>query len=206
MLPVLRLCCSQSAVQSSVAEQRAALPESHSDLPRQPNRLVLPTRLPRCCHSRPACSARAWASWRTKQSTGLECKFLGKKGAFNLSRIDSFGVELNYLDLGHDRSNLGPVAASADATAFAGYFVGYMQLPLLDLYGKIGAARWDSRANLLGGGTSFSLKDSGTDLAYGAGLQAHFGSLAGRLEYERFKLGSSDGANLVSLGLTWTFL
>lgn len=120
--------------------------------------------------------------------------------------IDSFGVELNYLDLGHDRSNLGPVAASADATAFAGYFVGYMQLPLLDLYGKIGAARWDSRANLLGGGTSFSLKDSGTDLAYGAGLQAHFGSLAGRLEYERFKLGSSDGANLVSLGLTWTFL
>jgi excinuclease ABC subunit A len=38
---------------------------------------------------------RAWASWRTKQSTGLECKFLGKKGAFNLSRIDSFGVEPN---------------------------------------------------------------------------------------------------------------
>ncbi len=36
---------------------------------------------------------RAWAAWRTKQSTDLECKFLGKKGQFNLSQIESFGVE-----------------------------------------------------------------------------------------------------------------
>jgi excinuclease ABC subunit A len=34
---------------------------------------------------------RAWAQWRTKESYGLDCRFQGKKGQFNLSRIESFG-------------------------------------------------------------------------------------------------------------------
>jgi hypothetical protein len=139
-------------------------------------------------------------------TTNVDVKDTSYKLILGVRPIDSVGIEVNYLDLGHDRATLGPVAASADATAFAGYVVGYVKLPLLDIYGKIGAARWETRAQLLGGGTSLSLKDSGTDLAYGAGLQARFGSLAGRLEYERFKVGSSNGADLVSLGLTWTFL
>jgi len=37
--------------------------------------------------------SRAWASWRTKQATALECKFLGKKGQFNLSQIESIGLD-----------------------------------------------------------------------------------------------------------------
>ncbi len=36
--------------------------------------------------------SRAWAQWRTKESYGLDCRFLGKKGQFNLSRIDGFGM------------------------------------------------------------------------------------------------------------------
>jgi excinuclease ABC subunit A len=35
--------------------------------------------------------SRAWAQWRTKDSYGLDCRFQGKKGQFNLSRIESFG-------------------------------------------------------------------------------------------------------------------
>ncbi len=35
--------------------------------------------------------SRAWAQWRTKESYGLDCRFHGKKGQFNLSRIESFG-------------------------------------------------------------------------------------------------------------------
>jgi excinuclease ABC subunit A len=35
--------------------------------------------------------SRAWAQWRTKESFGLDCRFQGKKGQFNLSRIDQFG-------------------------------------------------------------------------------------------------------------------
>ena len=37
--------------------------------------------------------SRAWSSFWTKKSTGLECKYLGKKGQFNLSQIEAFGVE-----------------------------------------------------------------------------------------------------------------
>jgi excinuclease ABC subunit A len=37
--------------------------------------------------------SRSWASFWTKKSTGLECKFLGKKGQFNLSQVESFGVD-----------------------------------------------------------------------------------------------------------------
>jgi hypothetical protein len=36
--------------------------------------------------------SRSWAQWRTKESHGLDCRFLGKKGQFNLSRIEVFGV------------------------------------------------------------------------------------------------------------------
>lgn len=34
---------------------------------------------------------RAWAQWRTKDALGLDCRFLGKKGQFNLARIERFG-------------------------------------------------------------------------------------------------------------------
>ena len=35
---------------------------------------------------------RAWAQWVTKSPTGLTCRFLGKKGQFNLTQIEKFGV------------------------------------------------------------------------------------------------------------------
>jgi excinuclease ABC subunit A len=35
---------------------------------------------------------RAWAQWRTKDADCLDCRFLGKKGQFNLSQIDNLGV------------------------------------------------------------------------------------------------------------------
>ena len=35
---------------------------------------------------------RAWAQWRTKDPAGLDCRFLGKKGQFNLAQVEAFGV------------------------------------------------------------------------------------------------------------------
>jgi excinuclease ABC subunit A len=35
---------------------------------------------------------RAWAQWRTKEAHGLDCRFLGKNGQFNLSQVEVFGV------------------------------------------------------------------------------------------------------------------
>jgi excinuclease ABC subunit A len=36
--------------------------------------------------------SRGWAQWRTKDSEGLDCRFLGKKGQFNLSQLEGLGV------------------------------------------------------------------------------------------------------------------
>ena len=37
--------------------------------------------------------SRAWAYLRTKDNDALHCRFLGKKGQFNLSHVEKFGVE-----------------------------------------------------------------------------------------------------------------
>jgi len=42
--------------------------------------------------------SRSWAQWRTKESYGLDCRFLGKKGQFNLSQIEAFGVSPSISD------------------------------------------------------------------------------------------------------------
>jgi excinuclease ABC subunit A len=36
--------------------------------------------------------SRGWAQWRTKEAVSLDCRFLGKKGQFNLSRVEGLGV------------------------------------------------------------------------------------------------------------------
>jgi excinuclease ABC subunit A len=34
---------------------------------------------------------RAWALWRTKSNAALDCRFLGRKGQFNLARVEGLG-------------------------------------------------------------------------------------------------------------------
>lgn len=143
-----------------------------------------------------------------------------------------FGGELEYLDFGSARLGPSPLVtengvslepdefygASARSRAAAAMAVGYLPLPVrwLDVYGKLGVARlWTSNS---GSGyypdtyvnglpvdyVSASQDASDNGLAYGAGVQSHFGALGLRLEYERI---SSDVGSpfMVSLGATWTF-
>jgi opacity protein-like surface antigen len=117
------------------------------------------------------------------------------------------GVEANYVDLGSESRSFGVASAHADAKAFAAYAVGYLPLPLpiIDVYGKAGVARWQLNGRT-SGPALFSADDNGTEFAYGGGVQAHFSKLAARLEYERFDIKNTDGAKLWTLGVTWTFL
>ena len=48
--------------------------------------------------------------------------------------------------------------------------------------------------------------DDGTDLAYGVGAQFRFLSLGFRAEYEIFDIEDLDDANMLSVGVTYTFL
>ncbi len=114
-------------------------------------------------------------------------------------------MELNYIDLGKDSGSIGPVGYSVDGKAYAAFAVGYLPLPLVDLYAKAGVARWESTARSNGVALA-ALDDNGTEFAYGADVQARLGSLAARLEYERFEIADTDGAQLITLGVAWTFL
>jgi opacity protein-like surface antigen len=127
--------------------------------------------------------------------------------------LDPLGIEVNYVDLGEMDAVLSgvcppvigggcPGSATFDARALSVSALGYYSLPLVDLFGRVGVARWESKREipLLGSAT-----ERGTDLTYGAGVQIRFLSFALRAEYERFEL-DRDSVDSVSIGLTYTFL
>lgn len=120
--------------------------------------------------------------------------------------IDLIAVEANYMDLGSETQRLGPLNASADAKAFSAHALLYLPIPVpfLGVYGKAGLARWELNGN--SNGNLLRLDDHGTEFAWGAGAQLSFGSFAARLEYDNFDIKNTDGLDLYTLGVTWTFL
>ena len=127
----------------------------------------------------------------------------GLKAIVGFRPLDGFAIEANYVDMGETNVPIAfpPSTLSIDSEALSVSAVGLIALPLVDLYGRGGMARWESEASLLGG----SQKESGTDPTYGAGAQLRVGSFALRFEYERFEL-DDDSSDLVSVGFTYTFL
>jgi opacity protein-like surface antigen len=135
--------------------------------------------------------------------------------------IKAFAVEADYMDLGNRQINgaVGPLTctdtisqglpcvsnAHAHGTAYAGYLVGFLPIPLpdLDIYAKAGAARWKLNGSTDPTPSSFS--NSGTDFAWGIGGQAHFGMFGVRLEYEQFNIPNTNGAKVASLSAFLNF-
>lgn len=122
--------------------------------------------------------------------------------------VKILGFEADYLDLGNKTSTLISGASThSDAKAFAGYAVGFLPLPLplVDVFGKAGVARWKLNGSSSTGalplppGNFFAFSDQGTEFAWGAGVQAHLGNIGGRLEYERFRIPNTDDARVFSL-------
>ena len=93
-----------------------------------------------------------------------------------------------------------PTEATIDSQAVSVSAVGLLALPLVDLYARVGYARWESELSPF-----VAEKREGSDPTYGAGAQMRLGSFALRLEYERFDF-DDDSADLVSIGFTYTFL
>ncbi len=132
----------------------------------------------------------------------------GFKGLVGFRPLDSFAIEANYVDLGETVVPLSlacittpcPTEASIDSQAVSVSAVGLLALPLVDLFARVGYARWESEQS------SFSPQQrEGSDPTYGAGAQFRVGSFALRFEYERFEF-DDDNADLVSVGFTYTFL
>jgi Outer membrane protein beta-barrel domain len=138
--------------------------------------------------------------------------------------LSMLGIELAYIDFGN-------ASASPSSSTIFGYFkdnlkqsatalfgIGYLPLPVpfLDLYGKVGVARLhsDAQESYLPPSCPVGVdctipytvrqNQSNTNLAYGAGAQARFGSVSVRAEYERISA-SGGSPELLSLGVTWNF-
>lgn len=119
--------------------------------------------------------------------------------------LDPFAIEVNYTDLGNTTVSVpaisGPDRAGLETTALSVSAVGYFSLPLIDIFGRVGVARWESDPRDL-----FASLDSedGTDPTYGVGAQVRLGSFAIRAEYEDYDI-SGGSAELASVGFTYTF-
>jgi opacity protein-like surface antigen len=131
--------------------------------------------------------------------------------------LDSFGVEASYADHGDAVLPSGivcialisapcPSTTNLSAKTVSAFAVGYLDLPLLDLFAKAGVTSWQVDGRSIPSLPSFSIDDNDVEFAWGAGVQARFGSLGARLEYERFDIIADEKLGMVSLSLTWTFL
>lgn len=133
----------------------------------------------------------------------------GYKFIAGIRPLDWLAVETNYIDFGkvHDTSPGNVYDAKYQLRGVDAFAVGLFTLPFVDLYAKAGLIRWDAKASVSNLTSLFSRNsDSGTDFAYGAGVQARFGSLGGRLEYERFNVPDTNKVAALTLAVTWTFL
>jgi hypothetical protein len=130
--------------------------------------------------------------------------------------LDSFGVELNYADHGKASVPSGvacialvgencPDTSRVAAKTTAAYAVGFLDFPLLDLFAKAGLAKVDGKLTTPGQ-PAFRFSDDDTDLAWGVGAQAHFGSLGARLEFEQFKLFGDEKLRAISASFVYTIL
>jgi hypothetical protein len=122
-------------------------------------------------------------------------------------------MEANYIDLGSGSSTLYTNTAisttHADSSAWAAYAVGFLPIPLpvVEFYGKAGIARWKLNSTLNGVYTYAPLppftnttNSTGTDFAWGIGVQAHISIVGARLEYEQFNV-HSNAAKVASLSV-----
>ncbi len=123
-------------------------------------------------------------------------------------RLSLLGAEVDYYHLGSQSRSLGNLgSAQAHARAFGAYLVGYLPIPLpiVDVFGKLGLDRWQLSGDSANP-SLFRFSDSGTQLAWGVGAQAHFGHLMGRLEYERLNMAHTNGARVISLDVIFNIL
>lgn len=140
----------------------------------------------------------------------------GYKALIGFRALDSFAVEASYQDHGKATLPSGiacialvgvncPATTNVGAKTASAFAVGFVDFPLLDLFAKAGVASVKTEGRTPGL-PAFNFSDTSTEFAWGAGVQAHFGSLGARAEFEQFKLGSGVKLDSVSVSLLYTFL
>jgi hypothetical protein len=143
-------------------------------------------------------------------------KDTGFKLLLGLRPLDWVGVEVSYFNLGEisreDTFSGTPFSGTAfrvKRTGFGASGVLFYDIANVDLFAKAGLFQWDSRGSFRSFFGSFGGNETGTDFGFGVGAQVRFGSLAARLEFEKYQIDDSDGLfgkpQMLSVGMTWTF-
>lgn len=112
--------------------------------------------------------------------------------------LDWLAVEGNYVDLGSGDDTVDGQKIESDASGVSLSAVAFLPVGPVDLFARVGAINWDADFG--------SASDDGTDLTYGVGAQFRVWSLSVRAEYEQFDIERADTVDLISVGVTWTFL
>ena len=118
--------------------------------------------------------------------------------------LNWLAAEMDYIDLGSGSStSTSGGSAHADGSALAAYAVGFLPIPLpvVDVYGKAGLARWKLNGDVNSLVSPGSLSTKGTEFAWGIGVQAHISMIGARLEYENFNIPNTSGARIASLSV-----
>ena len=123
----------------------------------------------------------------------------GFKAIAGFRPLDSLGVEVNYVNFGkvNERGN------KAEGDALSAYVVGFLRGGPGDLFAKAGLVNSDTSIR---GSVGQRFKADGTDFSYGAGIQFRLLSLSARVEYEAYDVDRVKDLNMISFGLTYTFL
>lgn len=124
----------------------------------------------------------------------------GFKFIVGLRPLDWFAVEASYVNFGEAED--GILAAETDGISAFGVF--FAPVGPVDLFVKGGLISFENSVEVDGRGTLTA--EDGTDLAYGVGVQFRLLSLGVRAEYEKFEIDDVEDANMLSIGVTYTFL
>jgi hypothetical protein len=114
-----------------------------------------------------------------------------------LRPLDWLGVEASYVNFGEPKQG----SQKAESDGISAFVIGFLPVGPVDVYAKGGLINADTSV-VTAGRKAFSEK--GTELAYGVGAQFRLLSLSVRAEYERFDI--ADDLNMLSIGVTYTFL
>jgi hypothetical protein len=135
-----------------------------------------------------------------RSNIGIDGDDTGFKFIAGLRPLDWFAVEASYVNFGEIEQ--GPLATETDGISAFGVF--FVPVGPVDLFAKGGLISFDTNVDIDGIGTIS--QEDGTDLAYGVGVQFRLLSLGIRAEYEKFDIDDVDDANMLSIGVTYTFL
>ena len=124
--------------------------------------------------------------------------FLGYN--FGVIPLLSLAVEASYVDFGTAKATVAGKSLETKVDGVDAFGLLAVNLGPAALFAKAGAIDWNTTTTA----QAIAAKTSGTDPAYGVGVQLQFQSLGIRAEYEVFDLKTVD-ISFASLGLSYTF-